>query len=141
MTTYDSDNYALDVTANTPSTLLDPGQWGGRVRAQVSSYTCATTVTGSVIRVGKLPVGAVILPGSSINAAALGGSTSFTVGDTGSAARYATVADSSGATFTNFETTGGVNYEITSDDVDITVTIGGASATGVIMSTILYSYG
>jgi len=140
MTTYDSDNYALAVTANTPSTLLDPGQWGGRVRTQVSTYTCATTVTGSVIRIGKLPVGAVVLPTSSVHNAALGGSTSMTIGDTGSAARYATVADTSGEVFTNFETAGGLNYEITADDVDIIITIGGASASGLITTTINYSY-
>ena len=139
MATVDSTNYALAVTANTPSTLLDPGQWGGRVRAQVSDYTFAATASGTIVNLAYLPVGAVVLPGSSISSAALGASTSFTVGDASSAARYCTVADSSSAAFTPFETAGGVNNEIAAATQIITMTVAG-TLTGAIKSTVLYSY-
>lgn len=59
--THTGTNYAV-ANAPTPATLLNAGQWGGKVRVLEDKITVgAAADSGSILKVGKLPKGAIPL--------------------------------------------------------------------------------
>lgn len=64
MTAVNGVNFAV-ADAPTPATVLATEKWGGRVKTLQDKYTAlATVATGTLIKVGKMPKGAIPLGGS-----------------------------------------------------------------------------
>jgi hypothetical protein len=124
----------------TPSTLLDPGKWGGRVRAQHDVYETSSTPQGDTIQIATVPKGALVMPQSSIAFDALGSNTALSVGTVASPAKYiaSTATTSAGQLF--FNLVDGSGDQMTAD-TDIIITVSGSgAATGTIRSCVMYSY-
>ncbi len=125
-------------------TILAPGLFDGRVKCMVDSYEAATLVSGSTITVGgRLTKGCVILQ-VSLTTDALGGSTTMSIGDAESAARYMSAEDTSSAATHTTDLADGVGYTTDETDADaldtqIVLTTGGASMTGTIKVVVLYT--
>ena len=143
MTTYVSGTNYAKVIDPSGANIVGPGIWGGRVRAQFDSYTCASTASGVVIRLGKLPAGARVL-GCEISTAAMGSSVTLAIGNGGSGQgaifQAATLSSTATAIPRVAMLTGKAGYTVgtlTGDDV-MTVTVGGASATGLIELVTFY---
>ena len=142
MTTYVSGVSYAKAIAPDATNKIGPGTWGGRVRVQHDTYTTASTASGVVIRMGKLPAGARVL-GVSISNAAQGSGVTLAIGNGGSgqgAIFSAATAASSASTGTFKNLIGGSAYTVgtlSGDDV-MTVTVGGASATGAVALDTFY---
>jgi hypothetical protein len=67
--------------------IIDPGEWGGRVRVQIETFTTVAAEANSTIKVAKLPVGARLLE-ILIFHGALGTSVTMDVGDENDVDRY-----------------------------------------------------
>jgi hypothetical protein len=136
-------NYAKAVDPSGDN-ILGPGLWGARVRVQFDSYTLASVASGSTIRVAKLPAGARVLA-VLLNNAALGTGVTLAVGNGGSgqSAIFAAAAAAHAATTAPkvCQLTAASAYVVgtlTGDDV-VTVTTGGATASGAISTAVLYT--
>ena len=143
MTTYVSGTSYAKVIAPDATNKVGPGEWGGRVRCQLDSYTTASTASGVVIRLGKLPAGARVI-GGFLTTAAMGTSVTLAVGNGGSGQgaifQAATLSSTATAQPRPLMLTGKSGYTVgtlTGDDV-MTVTVGGASATGLVELCTLY---
>jgi len=125
MATVNGDNYTTYAAA-VPAGFLG-AEWEGKVRAIYDTYTFATTASGTVVNVGVLRAGEVFLGADILLTASLGASTTLALGDSGDDDRYmaATASTAAGRLEANLN----VGYKATSDTI-ITVTLGGASATG-----------
>ncbi len=120
--------------------ILNPGVLGGKKRVMVDTYTASALASGSTIAVGKsLPVGAIVT-GVKLGFAALGASSTLSVGDAGSATRYLAAASSATAgTRLGPDLVTGLGYVVTgTSDTDILITTGGASITGAVAIEIEY---
>lgn len=143
MGTVNGANYtkALDPTA---ANILGKGLWGGEVKVMIDTYEAASLVSGSVIRIGKLPQGAKVLAVLLLNDA-LGSGVTLAVGNGGSgqSAIFRAAASASSATTVPavcqlIDKLGYVVGTLSGDDV-VTLTTGGATANGTINTAILYT--
>ncbi len=125
-------------------TTLAPGLFDGRIKCMVDSYEASTLVLGSTITVGgRLTKGCVILM-VWLTTDALGGSTTMSVGDAESAARYMSAEDTSSAASHFADLADGVGYTTDETDPDaldtqIVLTTAGASMTGTIKIVVAYT--
>jgi len=145
MTTYNATNYTKQADPS-PANILGKGLYGGIVKAQVDDYTFAAIVSGSVVRVAKLPVGAKVLA-VLLAHAALGTSVTLALGNAGSGQgaifRAAAAADAASSVLAvcGGITASGIPYVVgtlSGDDI-VTVTVGGATATGKMQVITLYT--
>ena len=75
-----------NITA-TPVVKADSSEWHGNIRVQYDSYEASSLASGSDITVARLPKGAKVYD-IIVHFDALGGSSTVSVGDADSAARY-----------------------------------------------------
>lgn len=127
---------ASTIGANT----VDAGYNKAHLKVMYDSYTAAALAAGSTITVcDKLPVGAVIFNIRMINAA-LGASSTISIGDAASAARYLAATSTASAAVVNMSVQAGFGYKITgTNDTQIILTTAGASITGLIVIQVEYS--
>ena len=134
------------IDAITPSTILAPGNAGGRVRCMIDRYVGLGTESASdtIEMCADLPVGATIL-GMTIRVNACGGT--FDVGDAQDIDRYAAAAaDNTVTTLTDVYATG-LGYIITDkagvspydSQIILTVNTGAVTAAGTIDLVVLYT--
>ena len=112
----------------------------GRLRVQYDTYEASSLASGSDISVARLPAGAVVYD-IIVHFDALGGSSTISVGDADSAARYIAATSTASAGQMSMSQEGaidGVGYEQTAE-TDIILTTGGASITGTIKCVVMYS--
>ena len=137
MVTVNSVNYAKALDPSSDNVLAG-GTYGGRVRVQQDTYTMASTASGTVIRIAKLPAGAIVL-GVTINHAALGSGVTLAIGYGASGAEFqgATLSAAAGQLVSTLLG----NYVVGTADGDdvIIVTTGGATGTGAIISQVYYT--
>ena len=76
-----------------PSLKADPSVIGGTVKAQYATYTFAAS-TAQYVTMARVPTGARISPNSRLRWAALGASTSLSVGDQHDSDRFKTITAS-----------------------------------------------
>jgi hypothetical protein len=111
----------------------------GRLRVQYDSYEASSLASGSDISVAKLPAGAIVYD-IVVHFDALGSAT-ISVGDSADADRYITATSVSSAGQMSMSQEGaidGVGYENTAE-TDVLLTTGGASISGTIKTTVIYS--
>lgn len=127
---------ASTIGANT----VDAGYNKAHLKVMYDSYTAAALAAGSTITVcDKLPVGAVIVNVRLINAA-LGASSTISVGDASSAARYIPATSTAAAAVTNSSAIAGIGYKVTgTTDNQIVLTTAGAAITGLINVVVEYT--
>lgn len=139
-------------SVNNPSEKVNTNELAGRVRVAYGEYTTASTASGDVIEMFNLPNGARIV-GAKLGHEALGGSTTLSVGHaahtasdgsavSASAAAYKAAAASTSAQVVDAAATLALGFASVTDanqsGVPVTVTIGGAAATGLVTLTMLY---
>ena len=134
------------IDSPTPANRLIPGEFDGRVKVMTDLYEADTLVLGSTITMGgKLPKNAIVLA-VHLTCDALGGSTTMNIGDAETAARYFSAQDTSSALVNQVgDVVDGVNYQVLeavsgSLDSQIIITTAGASMTGTIKLTIIYTH-
>lgn len=98
------------------------------VFCEVSSYTLAAAQIGDIVNLCKIPNGATVIGVELVNAA-LGGSTTVSIGDTANSATYYLNAQATNAAGRN--ASAALRKAYAADDT-LKATIGGAAATGVI---------
>ena len=128
-----------NITA-TPVVKADSSEWHGNIRVQYDSYEASSLASGSDISVARLPKGAKVYD-IIVHFDALGGSSTVSVGDADSAARYIAATSTASAGQMSMSQEGaidGVGYEQTAE-TDIILTTGGASITGTIKCVVMYS--
>jgi hypothetical protein len=127
---------ASTIGANT----VDAGYNKAVSKIMFDTYTAAALAAGSTITMcDKLPVGAVIFNIRMINAA-LGASSTISIGDAASAARYLPATSTAAAAVVNMSVQTGFGYKITgTNDTQIILTTAGASITGLVVLQIEYS--
>lgn len=114
-----------------PPVQPEPGVVRGKVRCTISKYTFASTASGDVVRMCKIPKGAKILPGGFLMTAALGASVTLSVGISGTATKYlaATTCNTANLKTALGDTIANICTALTAEE-EIIVTVGGAAATG-----------
>ncbi len=128
-----------NITA-TPVVKADSSEWHGNIRVQYDSYEASSLASGSDISVARLPKGAKVYD-IIVHFDALGGSSTISVGDADSAARYIAATSTASAGQMSMSQEGaidGVGYEQTAE-TDIILTTGGASISGTIKCVVMYS--
>ena len=140
-------------TRANPTVKNKANEMGGRVRIAHGTYTAASLASGQVIEMLVLPDHARIITGFLTNAA-LGSSTTLSVGFgahnnaagtvvAASAAAYLAATSTSSAAKTAILATlalgSGFEIDANANGQPVTVTVGGAAATGAIELTILYA--
>ena len=128
-----------NITA-TPVVKADSSEWHGNIRVQYDSYEASSLASGSDIFVARLPKGAKVYD-IIVHFDALGSSSTVSVGDADSAARYIAATSTASAGQMSMSQEGaiaGVGYEQTAE-TDIILTTGGASITGTIKCVVMYS--
>ena len=128
-----------NITA-TPVVKADSSEWHGNIRVQYDNYEASSLASGSDISVARLPKGAKVYD-IIVHFDALGGSSTISVGDADSAARYIAATSTASAGQMSMSQEGaidGVGYEQTAE-TDIILTTGGASITGTIKCVVMYS--
>ena len=137
---------------NVPSEKIDTNETGGRVRIAFADVTLASAAIADVVQMVNLPNGARLIDGYLTNAA-LGTSTTLSVGYAAyknaagttvalSAAAYLAATSTSSAARTDILATialgAGSVVDANEDGLPITITVGGAAATGVVQVAIRY---
>jgi uncharacterized membrane protein len=137
----------------TPVVKNKANELGGRVRIAHGTYEAASLASGDVVEMFVLPDNARLISGFLANDA-LGASTTLSVGDGAhnnaagtvvalSAAAYLAATSTSSAAKTAVVATlalgSGSEIDANANGQPVTVTLGGASATGTIELTIMYS--
>ena len=128
-----------NITA-TPVVKADSSEWHGNIRVQYDSYEASSLASGSDISVARLPKGAKVYD-IIVHFDALGGSSTISVGDADSAARYIAATSTASAGQMSMSQEGaiaGFGYENTAE-TDVLLTTGGASITGTIKVAVMYS--
>jgi hypothetical protein len=123
----------------TPAVIASANQAHGRVRVFRETYVAAALASTSIIHMGRIPVGARILPQSMLEWDALGAGTVLSVaqaGNTLKAGVSAVTASILSATENRFFSPATLGYVVTTA-TDILVTVTG-TATGTIVCTTLY---
>lgn len=139
-------------SVNVPSEKIKPTELAGRVRIAFADVTLASAASADVVQMFNLPNGARILDGYLTNAA-LGASTTISVGNAAyknsagttvalSAAAYLAATSTSSAARTDILATialgAGSVIDADQDGILISMTIGGATASGVVQLAIRY---
>jgi hypothetical protein len=137
---------------NVPSEKIDTNETGGRMRIAFADVTLASAAIADVVQMVNLPNGARLIDGYLTNAA-LGSSTTLSVGYAAyknaagttvalSAAAYLAATSTSSAARTDILATialgAGSVVDANEDGLPITITVGGAAATGVVQVAIRY---
>ena len=137
---------------NVPSEKIDTNETGGRMRIAFADVTLASAAIADVVQMVNLPNGARLIDGYLTNAA-LGASTTLSVGYGAyknaagttvalSAAAYLAATSTSSAARTDILATialgAGSVVDADEDGLPITITVGGAAATGVVQVAIRY---
>ena len=137
---------------NVPSEKIDTNELGGRVRVAFADITLASAAISDVVELVNLPNGARILDGYLTNAA-LGASTTLSVGNAAyknaagttvnaSATTYLAATSTSSAARTDIFATQalGANsvVDANQDGLPITATLAGGTASGVVQIAIRY---
>ena len=137
---------------NVPSEKIDTNETGGRMRIAFADVTLASAAIADVVQMVNLPNGARLIDGYLTNAA-LGSSTTLSVGYGAyknaagtvvalSAAAYLAATSTSSAARTDILATialgAGSVVDANEDGLPITITVGGAAATGVVQVAIRY---
>ena len=137
---------------NNPSERIKTNELAGRVRIAYATYEASALTNGEVIEMFNLPNGARIV-GGSLAHDALGTSTTLSVGYAAhtdssdaavsvSAAAFKAAASSATAGLVDVCATIALNYglevDANQDGMPVTVTLGGANATGTIVLTMQY---
>jgi len=137
---------------NNPTERIKTNELAGRVRIAYATYEASSLASGDVIEMFNLPNGARIV-GGSLAHDALGASTTLSVGYaahtdssdaavSASAAAFKAAASSASAGLADVCATIALNYglevDANQDGMPVTVTLGGASATGTIVLTMQY---
>jgi len=137
---------------NVPSEKIDTNETGGRMRIAFADVTLASAAIADVVQMVNLPNGARLIDGYLTNAA-LGASTTLSVGYAAyknaagttvalSAAAYLAATSTSSAARTDILATialgAGSVVDANEDGLPITITVGGAAATGVVQVAIRY---
>lgn len=110
-----------------------------KVETRTASYELSSQATGAItgptVQKGETVVDVTL--GYDV----LGASTTLSVGDGNSAARFISATDTSSAGVTRTDSVGGINYTYTADDT-IDVTLAGATATGTVelVVTVIQTY-
>ena len=128
-----------NITA-TPVVKADSSEWHGNIRVQYDSYEASSLASGSDISVARLPKGAKVYD-IIVHFDALGGSSTVSVGDADSAARYIAATSTASAGQMSMSQEGaidGVGYEQTAE-TDIILTTGSAAISGTIICVVMYS--
>ena len=128
-----------NITA-TPIVKIDSSEWHGNMRVQFDSYEASSLASGSDISVARLPKGAKVYD-IIVHFDALGSSSTISVGDADSAARYIAATSTASAGQMSMSQEGaiaGFGYENTAE-TDVLLTTGGASITGTIKVAVMYS--
>lgn len=145
MATVNGTNYAKAADPS-PANIIGKGLFPGKLKVQLDDYTFAGASSGEVVRVAKLPVGAKVVAVLLANAA-LGSGVTLAVGNGGSGKgaifRAAAAASSASSVWA---VCGGIVASVipyvvgtlSGDDV-VTVTTGGATATGKINVATIYT--
>ena len=131
---------ATKIAAGGLANKIDNGNIDAKIKIFIDDYTFAASAAGTVVKVGPtLPAGAVILDVRVMNAAS-GGSVTFSVGDSDTAARYISAADGNSAAAVKVLTLN-MGYVIgtTTGDNQILITTAGASATGKFVIVVKYA--
>jgi hypothetical protein len=133
-------NYTKELAGIYPKDFLGP-EWKGKVKVLTESYTCAALASGQTIGVGKLKKDSVFLD-AIVSNAALGTSTTLSLGDASDAVRFMAATSTSSAGTQRILSTAaankGIGYKYTAD-TEIILTVGGAAATGIIQVAIFYA--
>lgn len=144
MATVNGTNYAI-AAAPTPSTLLDAAKASGKVRVWYDTYECASTASGTVINIALLPQKAVVV-GGLILTDALGTGVTLSCGDTedstaSDADRYMSAVSAASAARLDLFDTGSIGKHpyTFQQEAAVTLTVGGAAATGTIKTWIFYA--
>lgn len=136
MATVNATNYAKAADPSSDN-ILGEGLYGGRVRCQVDDYTLASTVSGTVINIAALPVGAKVLQVRIYNAA-LG--TGVTLGIGYGAAGVEFLGQTSAASAGVIESNLLGAFEVTTAaNGIIIVTTAGATGSGKITTQVYYT--
>jgi len=137
---------------NNPTDRVKTNEMAGRVRVAYATYEASSLASGDVIEMFNLPNGARIV-GGSLAYDALGASTTLSVGYaaysaadgtavSASAAAYKAAASSATAGLADVVATIALGFgsEVNANatGLPVTVTLGGASATGTIVLQMLY---
>ena len=137
---------------NVPSEKIDTNELSGRMRIAFADVTLASAAIADVVQMVNLPNGARIIDGY-LTTAALGGSTTLSVGYAAyKNAAGTTVALSAAAYFVAASTATAARNDIfatqalgantvvdaNEDGLPITITVGGAAATGIAQVAIRY---
>ena len=137
MATVNGTNYAKIIDPSSDN-ILSGGLNGGRVRVAVDDYTFAGSASGTVVNIAKLPAGARVLKVEIITAA-LGTGVTLGIGYGLSGVEFLgqTAAATAGLLQSNL--LGDYVVGTAANDEIITVTTGGASATGKITTHVYYT--
>jgi len=138
-------NYT-NITAD-PIVNVDSEQLGGKLRVSYDTYEASSLASGSDITIGRVPANATIMD-VILKCDALGGSSTLKVGDSGDDDRYLAVVGTwnaagqvqsmlGGSTAAN-TAMGGLAYRTTAE-TDIVITTGGASISGSIHCSVMYT--
>jgi hypothetical protein len=130
-------NFALITGA--PVVTVPPGEWNGRMRCQVDDITLAAAQIADSIAIAKLPAGARFID-CVIRFAALGASTTLSLGIIGTVAKYLAAFATSAAGSALFANTGviaEVNAVIAAE-TDLHLTLAGGAATGLVKTQTWY---
>lgn len=123
-----------------PAVMASSAQVHGRLRVAYDTYEASSLASGSDITVARLPAGATVYEVVIVHDA-LGTSVTLAVGDSSDADRYitATAAATAGkVVLTEDGAIDGFGYE-NSAQTDVTITTGGAAASGTIKSVVYYT--
>lgn len=131
---------ATKLVTTTGENTVDAGYNKAHLKVMFDTYTASALTAGSTITMGdKLPVGAVIINIKMINAA-LGASSTISIGDSASAARYQAATSTASAAVVNMAVQAGFGYKVTgTTDNQIVLTTAGATINGLIVVVIEYT--
>ena len=120
-------NYDIAVNHSpAEDSLINAGQWGGKVRVQVDSCNVSDIEVGSTVKIARIPAGATLLWGKIFHEA-LGTNVTFAVGDGTTADKYLAAASAAAAGLLSFPVLyGTANLRVTVD-TNIVITTAGAT--------------
>lgn len=131
-----STNYGVHRTLEAAGTMLDPGEWGARVKVSYDYYEASAVTADSTISMCKVPKGARII-GGTVMFDSLGTGVTLAVGDGDDADEYMTATSAASAGSADFGIIDNLGEALTADEYMI-LTVGTAAATGTIKMWVWY---
>jgi len=131
-------NATFENAAGPPGSFVQAGKWGGKVRVMTDTYQAASIAAATVIRVAKVPKGAVVLRISNIQMDDLGTATLTVAIGIGDDATLFDAATAQVQTITFFDDIDGAPW-VASADTWIILTTAVGPATGTIKTEVYYS--